>query len=272
MCRWPLAQYDPELSVLLATCWVHANQPRAGDSDARRAEAAPAAGEGPAVDRGSAALRSDDKALAWLEEIVGGGRDSRSTATATQWVMFRGNENAQRRHRSGGVPLLNFNWKLPTVNDPQDEDEVKQLLARLRDRGEPLISALAAAGRAGLCHRPPAGEQQAGRHQPARRASRNGSFRRSMKPAGAGRPAGAADAAARRSPNVREQELKQRIWEDHAFGQVSSDGRQVYVIDELGFAPMINVSARRCSSAAGGRRDSQHRLWPSRTTCSSRST
>ena len=38
-----------------------------------------------------------------------------------------------------------------------------------------------------------------------------------------------------RSPaaNTRESELKQRIWEDNIFGQVSSDGRQVYVIDEL---------------------------------------
>ena len=48
---------------------------------------------------------------------------------------------------------------------------------------------------------------------------------------------------ANRSSNAgsRDEELKQRIWEDHAFGQVSSDGRQVYVIDDLSYAPMANV-------------------------------
>src|SRR4030095_7006729 len=52
---------------------------------------------------------------------------------------------------------------------------------------------------------------------------------------------------------VREQELKQRIWEDQAFGQVSSDGRQVYVLYDLSYAPMPNVNQNQFNIARGGR-------------------
>src|SRR6185503_13024 len=46
---------------------------------------------------------------------------------------------------------------------------------------------------------------------------------------------------------------KQRIWQDHTFGEVSSDGRQVYVIDDLGFAPLPNVNQTPVFIGRGGR-------------------
>ena len=126
-----LAQYDPELSVLLATCWLHANQPE----EARQALLAlkqrlPQA-KVRLVGREAPLFARDGEALDWLESIVGGSRLAPSAA-AKQWVLYRGDErrNAQS---SGGVPLLNFNWKLPTVNDPADEARVAKRYVAFRD-------------------------------------------------------------------------------------------------------------------------------------------
>jgi outer membrane protein assembly factor BamB len=244
------AQYDPELSILLATCWMHANQPDQATAALVALKQRLPSAKIKLVDQEAPLFASDDKALAWLEEIVGAGRIA-PASTATQWVMFRGSET-RNAATQGGVPLLNFNWKQPAVFEPQDEEKIKQLLRASRDRGEPIVSALQplvvqdyvivrqpdANRLAGISLKtgkivwvfPTFDENQA--LAAVRQALPNG-----------------------RTPiaNVREQELKQRVWEDNTFGQASSDGSQVFVIDELGYAPMINVSVNQVIIAAGGR-------------------
>src|SRR3954466_4518357 len=110
------AQYDPELSVLLATCWLHANQPPHAQETLLALKKRMPQAKIKLLDREAKLFDRDTAALDWLQDIVGGSRAAFSAA-ATQWVMYRGDEkrNAQS---SGGMPLLNFNWKLPTVNDP----------------------------------------------------------------------------------------------------------------------------------------------------------
>ena len=115
------AQYDPELSVLLATCWVHANQPEKATDDARCAckQRLPQA-KVRLLDGEEPLFSSDDQALAWLERIVGGGRIAAVAGRRRSGSCIRGNET-RNATTHGGVPLLNFNWKLPTVNEPADE-------------------------------------------------------------------------------------------------------------------------------------------------------
>jgi outer membrane protein assembly factor BamB len=249
----PLAavQYDPELSILLATCWVHANQKDQATATLVALRQRQPTAKVKLVDEEVPLFSSDDQALAWLEEIVGGGRIA-PTATATQWVMFRGNET-RNAATQGGVPLLNFNWKQPTVYDPQDGDKIAQLLRGARDRGEPIVSVLQPlVVQDYVIVRQPEANRLAGIslktgkikwvYPPFDENPAIAAARQSL-------PSGRTPAA-----NVREQELKQRVWEDSAFGQASSDGRQVYVIDELGYAPLINVSSPQVFIVAGGRR------------------
>src|SRR6266850_2290048 len=108
-----LAQYDPELSVLLATCWIHANQPSEAKATLLALRQRLPRAKIRLVDREVSLFERDAAALDWLQDIVGSSRSAFSFA-ATQWIVYRGDEkrNAQS---SGGVPLLNFNWKLPTV-------------------------------------------------------------------------------------------------------------------------------------------------------------
>ena len=93
----------------------------------------------------------------------------RWSLAATQWVMFRGNEARNASH-GGGVPLLNYRWSLPTVNDPQDELKVKSLSPLApRQRASRTSSAPPAAGRAGRGDRPRARFEQAVGRRPADR-------------------------------------------------------------------------------------------------------
>jgi outer membrane protein assembly factor BamB len=246
-----LTQYDPELSVLLAACWIHANQPAEAEKTLLALKRRLPQAKVRLVDREASLFSRDADALDWLREIVGASRSAFSAA-ATQWIVYRGDDkrNAQS---TGGLPLLNFNWKLPTVTDPTDEGRIAQQYRLIRDRDEPLICAL----------QPVVVQDYAIVRQPDTSKligislTEQGRRKWVYPPFNESPTEQAARQAqqSNRNPamNVRENELKQRIWQDHAFGQVSSDGRQVYVIDDLSFAPMPNVNQPQVWVGRGGR-------------------
>jgi outer membrane protein assembly factor BamB/tetratricopeptide (TPR) repeat protein len=229
------SQYDPELSVLLATCWVHARMPEKATEVLVALRGRNPQARVRLLDGDEALFSSDDQALAWLERIVGGGRTPLALA-ATQWIMFRGNES-RNATTSGGVPLLNYRWSLPTVNEPSDELKVKSIGRSLRDSGQPNIAALQPlVVQDTVIYRAPDSSKLLG--VDLKTGKRTWVFppfedgplapiaRNTL-------PVTSRGAA---TVNLRDQELRQRVWEDHAFGQVSSDGRFVYVIDDLGYA------------------------------------
>lgn len=235
-----LAQYDPELSVLLATAWLHAGQAAQAEAVLHGLKQRLPQARVRAVEREVPLFIRNDEALAWLSGLVGGPR-SGFASTTTQWTLHRGDERRNARV-AGGVPLLNYNWKLPTINDPGDEARALQQYRALRDRDEPLVCALS----------PLVVQDYAIVRQPESNKLIGISLKRQGKrewvypPFDENPTVQAARQAiqAGRGPlaNVREAELRQRIWEDHAFGQVSSDGRRVFLLDELGFAPTPNVN------------------------------
>jgi outer membrane protein assembly factor BamB len=235
-----LAQYDPELSVLLATCWIHANQPAAAEETLLELKQRLPQARIRLVDREVGLFPRDSAALDWLRDIVGGARSAYSSALA-QWAVYRGDEKRNARS-GGGVPLLNFNWKLPTVNDPTDEGRVTQQLRAMRDRDEPLICSLQPL----VVHDYAIVRQPESNKLVGISLTKNGKREWVYPPFEENTTSQAARQAtqANRGPlaNARTDELKQRIWEDHAFGQVSSDGRQVYLIDDLSLAPLPGVN------------------------------
>lgn len=247
------AQYDPELSILLATCWVHANQPASAKETLVALKQRMPQARFRLVQGEVGLFNRDDTALSWLEGIVGGSRSAFALA-ASEWVMYRGDEK-RNAASNGGVPLLNFNWRVPTVNDPADESKVTQQLRGIRDRGEPVIAAL----------QPLVVQDYAIVRMPDNNKLVGFNLKKQGKrewvfPPGDENPALEAarkSMAANRQQtlNLREQELRQRVFEDQAFGQVSSDGRQVYVIDELGYAAAgQNALANQVFVLGGGRR------------------
>jgi outer membrane protein assembly factor BamB len=246
-------QYDPELSVMLAACWLHANQPEQAKQTLVSLKSRLPNAKVRLVEREAALFDRDSAALDWLQGIVGPSRSALTTA-ATQWVLYRGDEkrNAQS---SGGVPLLNYNWMLPTLNNPTDMARVAQQYRAIRDRDEPLMCAL----------QPIVVQNYAVVRQPETNKlvginlTKEGK-REWIYPAFDDSPNAQTARESQfqnRNPsqtNTRDAELKQRIWEDNIFGQVSSDGRQVYVIDELGIAQVNGVNVPAVAIGRGGMR------------------
>src|SRR5262249_104377 len=102
------AQYDPELSIMLATCWDFAGQPDEAKAVLVALKEGLAEGKGRLLDKEVALFDREDTALNWLQSIVGSSRLAFVPAAA-EWVVYRGNEK-RNAESIGGVPLLNFNW------------------------------------------------------------------------------------------------------------------------------------------------------------------
>lgn len=226
------ATYDPELSLLLATSWLHAQHPdlaqqtlvalkkRTPQSRVR-------------VGRDEISLfAADAEALDWLKKLVGQGGKVRSAA-ATQWVMFRGNET-RNATSVASLPLLNYRWSLPTVGDPADQQRVRSAIKSRIEKRDALVPAV----------QPLVVSKYVVLRTPDRVIGADlvtgkriwsfpwddSSYEKVARTSG----------TSGRSPavNTREQELHQRLFDDHAFGQLSSDGDQVFFLDEMGLAPL----------------------------------
>ena len=74
-------------------------------------------------------LVSMTKRIVGLAQRLVGESTLREISKVNQWLMFGG--NPQRNARSGsGFPLINPNWEVPTVNDPDLERAIKDATIR----------------------------------------------------------------------------------------------------------------------------------------------
>ncbi len=225
------ATYDPELSLLLATSWLHAQQGElARQTLVALKQRMPKARVRLGKDE-VALFAGDDQALPWLEKIVGEGGKARLLA-ATEWIMFRGNE-MRNASSLGSLPLLNYRWSLPVVGDPADQQRVRSATKIRLERQDALVPAVQplVVGDYAIFRTPDrvVGADLATGKRIWIFPWDDSSYEKVARTSG----------TAGRSPAVstREQELHQRLFDDHAFGQLSSDGEQVFVIDEIGLAP-----------------------------------
>jgi len=127
------AAFDPELSLLLATCWWYARTPDQAQAvlvglKTRLPGAVVRLGG-----RESPVFTDDSQALEWLQNLVGAGRRF-GCPEATQWVIYRGNSQRNARTR-GSLPMMNFRWLVPTTIDREDEKVVERWLGSTATRG-----------------------------------------------------------------------------------------------------------------------------------------
>ncbi len=226
---------DPELSVLTATAWNHARRPDkavevlvALKQRTPRIKVRLQDGEEPLFEK-------DDQALAWLEKIAGRGV-SPAAAVANQWVMFRGDE-ARNAASEGGLPLVNSEWYFPTINDPKLGERIAALARSLQDKNESMIPAIqplaiATHGKAGskqidyIVVRTP--EKVMG-------ISLQNGKRLWVYPWNDPPTNNAAKLVqgVQQASNTRENTTRQRVWDDNLYNQMSSDGQQLYFVDDL---------------------------------------
>jgi len=223
-------QFDPELSLLLATAWLHADladhcQQTLLDLKKRLPAAKLRIGT-----RQVQLFQNPNEAVAWLRNTVGV-QFQQAGPGAMQWVMFRGNA-ARTASMRGGLPLAFLRWQVPTANDAADEQYIEQQTKQYQEDQLPALPGLhpLVVDDVVLMRTPErliAVDFPTGKRiwefpwfdtpdEEALRDSRVQNYGNSS--------------------NTRLTELNQRLWEDASYGQLSSDGKRVFVLWDLGYA------------------------------------
>jgi len=223
-------QFDPELSMLLAACWSYADRPqRSLETLAQLRQRFPGGrleiGNQPLPD-----LSTAREAEKWLAEQLGG-RGLRTATQATDWVMFRG--DASRNAESpGGAPLPAFRWQVPTAADPSDENLIQELMADKAEQREPMLPVLhpLAVDNVILMRTPE--RLLAIDFETGKRVWEYPWWEASYDDV----PLNARPNSGGNELEVRREKLTQRLWQDVPYGQVSSDGKSVYMLDNLRYA------------------------------------
>lgn len=236
------AIHDPEASVLLATCWMLSGSPdRARQTLVQLRERTP----DDSIEFLGKPIRlferSEDVSR-WLERLIGD-TPIRDLDAVKQWVM--GGGNPQRNARSGqGVPLPGPRWVAPTMNDPDLDNSVSEIMEELillEASPVPAVEPLAigntivmrtfdrmigvdfATGKRAWVF--PPWEFTNGIETPSGKLA---------------------------SENVKKTPLTERMWLDAVYGKASSDGKTIFVIPNPGFtaksqAPFSRESASTLS-------------------------
>ncbi|MCL4202364.1 MAG: PQQ-binding-like beta-propeller repeat protein [Pirellulaceae bacterium] len=239
------ARFEPELSFLLATCWLYAEMPE----KARQVLVAMrgrAGGDSIQLgDKTVALFRNESEALTWFDGLVGE-RQPLVSPEVTQWVLHRG--NPQRNGRAqGSLPLLSYRWRVPTCIDRADEKLVEKLGKQYRDEGRAAVPALQplAVGDTILMRTPHkllGVDFASGKRVWVWPPWENDAIE----------PWSAGGTGEQVLSAQREQEVHQRIWDDAAHGQVSSDGQSAFLVHDLGFAAAGMYAPNRMIVVQGG--------------------
>ena len=226
--------YEPELTLLLAACWIQAGRPQdaatAVDSLRQRASAATLEIAGQRITQLPVTAEAQD----WLRQQLGTASESAQRST-TDWVMFRG-DGARNATSAGGVPLASFRWRVPTAGDPADErliDEVRAEKFEQRTAVLPSLQPLAVDNV--VLMRTSSDRLQAIDFATGKRVWEYPWWSTSSDDVSlTGRTnLGTDESAARR------ERLYQRLWQDNPYGQISSDGQAVYMLDQLRDAALV---------------------------------
>ncbi len=237
-------KYEPELSLLLASSWLLAGQPKLAEEvlDVLR-QAQPQAELFIAGQKERLPADGED-AVAWLRKQLGNLKLD-GNATAEQWFVFRGNA-ARNAPTKGGVPLEQELWAVPTPNDPDQQkiiNDQQEQYSKQRVPALPALQPLVVRHTSADKKTPPSDVvitrtpsrllavdfhtgERVWFYPPQGQAAALG------EPASFSTPPSGAD-----SPEVIK--LKQRTWSDAPYGQISSDGTRVYFVQDLGLADRV---------------------------------
>ncbi len=241
------ASYEPALSLMLATSWLQSGMPeRASEVLAALKKSNPKV----ALRIGDKTLNmpaDDAKAVPWLLAAVGNPRQAQP-AELEHWALFRGNP-ARNAVSAGGSPLLNPRWRVPTTNHPALEKALAGIRQRYLEQGVAALPGMhpLAVGDVVLMRTARdllAVDFNTGKRIWEVRPPGDSSLERLISSSGG---SGQFRFDPQQNPG-----LTERFWDDATFGTLASDGQQVYLIEDLGFAAgggsqriVINANGQR---------------------------
>ena len=226
--------FEPELSVLLATSWSLAGFEENAASVLRNLQALNAVAQVELGDRSLPLPNNDAQLATWSKQHLGS-LQTFVTDPDEEWKLFRG--NAGRSANSyGGEMLSSRRWDVETSTDPKDEERIAEIRRSFgADRVGAIPSSHPLVVDDVVVMRTPERlfgvDFSTGRriwHYPSDPLFANYEVVASQTP--------------EQNHEIRKHQLRQRLWEDSIFGQLSSDGTSVFVIHDLDYS---NLTPRR---------------------------
>lgn len=218
------ASLEPEAAVLLAAAWLHS-----GHADLAKQTLITLKQARPqlAIRSGEANVpifKDEADALPWLEKLFGGPAESSAQGAKIDWTMFRGSPD-RNASVDFGEPVAAFRWQVPVVNDPTDGNIVSELARQHDQLRTPSLPAIHPLIVKDVVIARSADNKLFGVN--LKSGKRFWVYPEDHSPRAYFKPRDPKSA-----PLSRAAELRVRIWENQVFGQVSSDGERVFVVEE----------------------------------------
>lgn len=227
------SKWEPMLSLQLATCWLRAGLTENAAATLQALRQDSNSDEITVGGESIAWFADDEDAVQWFSERLGPQLQGGAGQLA-EWLMFRGNAS-RTAVTPGSSPLLNPRWKVPTTDDPTIEKILQELQERYDDQHltslpsvHPLVvdDVVLMRTTSNLL----AVDLITGKrlwNVPA-----DDSIEALLDVRGG---------AAANTPQL-ESGLQRRIWDDATYGTLSSDGENVYSIEDLNpFGGLVSV-------------------------------
>lgn len=219
-------RFEPALSIRAASSWMAAGE----EEKAREILERLLARGGQSIEIGGRTrkLESQPEVLAWLRDAVGE-PEGVAAQQERQWLTYRGNA-AHNGAVSGGLPHLRVRWEVPLLGPPKLESLFENLIDNLvrTQQVAPIASNVVAAGDY-ILTRTPQG-LLAVDFRTGKRIWRSEPQREDVLELLVQSAVNGEDQAANPEP-VRA--FARRLWEDYLYGVISSDGDQVYLVNNL---------------------------------------
>lgn len=242
-------KYDPELSLVLATCWLHAQLPnKASETLLELKNGLPGATFEIGGERREI-FTKEENPIDWLNALAGKG-EVISIHDNIEWVLFRGSPD-RNAVSQGGIPLPSIRWRVPTGADRIDEGHLKSLIQAQQLQQRHAISSVQPliVGSTVITRSP--SRVIAIDFETGKRLWEFPWFDTEDEESllvTSTQNVATADVS-------RKNELRQRLMQDHAFGQVCSDGKQIFALWDLEIVKQTNsrsfVFNPRSSNAGG---------------------
>jgi len=219
-------QFEPTLSLALASCWLQADLPDNARSTLMELKRARGDRKARIGGREVALFARGQDPVAWLRDVLGS-MPPVGEGVARGWLMYRGSAT-RNVATEGSAPLLNVRWKVPLTGDPLIEGFLQQQRQRYRDQAvseSPALHPLAVNNTVLMrtLRSLVAVDLTTGKRQweiPAedrleQLLNANG------------------EALFQQAPQI-PIGLCQRVWDDNTYGTLSSDGHYVFSVEDLG--------------------------------------
>jgi outer membrane protein assembly factor BamB len=221
-----VARFDPELSLLLASSWQQAgNRPHARETLEQLQRRLPEA----RFDLGGQAVNlfgEGEDPLEWLDRHLPSAPGNVSELTL-DWQMHRG-VPSRNPTSAAGIPLLRHRWRVPLASTPDDDELIHSMVMEQRERGSAAIPSLM----------PLVVDDVVVVRTPENLLAVDFATGKRIweYPWGDPPPSSlSSEVVPARNRQQRRHQLEERLWMDCAYGHLSSDGKCVFLVDELSY-------------------------------------